>query len=300
VTLRVLQLRAGELAPYAAGLGALEQAIRYPVDDGKDHFTIDHGPTYEPFFRGLGDPYYFIALDGDVVVGSFCGVARRVAFGDRAIPAAYGCDLKVLPTYRGKEVATKILMHAAVEGFRPRSWKKWHFAYGVAMRGDRGDVTRSPKTRRNAVAWLRPFARVAIYFAPPTALAALDLTSEPQATAHDVLDLSAETPLPDTVSTAGRKDLRLASTGAPWPLVHLPRGPSAWGGSFGTYLKRAGGSLGDRDVLACFAVDERRTEHVAWLASQGVTSGAVATIYAIRRKLGFPRAAWAHIATSEI
>ena len=51
---------------------------------------------------------------------------------------------------------------------------------------------------------------------------------------------------------------------------------------------------------ACFALDERLADHVAWLAAQGITPGAVCTVYTFGLP-GAPKPApWVHLATSEI
>ena len=48
---------------------------------------------------------------------------------------------------------------------------------------------------------------------------------------------------PDFCSTAGSKDLRLVSSGQPWPLIHLPLGPAAWRPSWGAWLQRCATQL---------------------------------------------------------
>ena len=51
---------------------------------------------------------------------------------------------------------------------------------------------------------------------------------------------------------------------------------------------------------ACFAIDERLTDHVAWLAGVGVQPGATCTIYALRLPFAPRPVPWVHLATSEI
>jgi hypothetical protein len=107
---------------------------------------------------------------------------------------------------------------------------------------------------------------------------------------------------PGIVSTAGLKDLRLKSTGRPWPLMHLPYGPARWLPTWGAYLKTCGESLVSTHPtsIACFAIDLRLRTHIEWLASKGIDQGAACTVYALDLTLRAGRAAWLHLATSEI
>ncbi len=83
--------------------------------------------------------------------------------------------------------------------------------------------------------------------------------------------------------------------------MHLPYGPTRWKPSWGAYLRSCGEALASRPgVVACFAIDERLDAHISWLASKGVTPGATCTVYALDLTLRARRAAWLHLATSEI
>src|SRR5690242_12396834 len=101
MSVRFVELRAGELAAYRDGLRQLERDIEYPIADGADHFHIDHGARYEDFFLGLGkEPIFLLALDGDRVVGTFTGVVRDAVAGDRSVATLYGADFKLARGYR--------------------------------------------------------------------------------------------------------------------------------------------------------------------------------------------------------
>ena len=176
-------------------------------------------------------------------------------------------------------------------------FRQWRLAYFAAMRGDRGDVTRSMRWH-NPARLLRPAAELRVYFVEPTALQALDPAGAPATPSSKGLDLSPDAP--DRVSTRGRKDLRLASTGAPWPLVHLARGPAGWGASHGAYLKRCGAADWAPGELACFALDARLSREIEWLAAKGLHAGATCTIYALAWPGILRRARWFHLATSEV
>jgi hypothetical protein len=142
-----------------------------------------------------------------------------------------------------------------------------------------------------------------VYFAPPAALAALDVSGSPSLPSHAGVELGpAATPASGLCSTAGRKDLVLGSTRAPWPLIHLPLAPPAWGPGWGHYLRSCGEALIAQGAPgpACFSIDERLEDHVRWLAQQGVTAGATCTIYALSLGPRLRRASWVHLPTSEI
>lgn len=304
---RFLFLRADEIGPYVPDLRAIERATEYPIADGADAFTIDHGQDYSRFFTTLGhDARFVLAFDGDRVVGGVAGVARNVRMGDRMVPAVYGADWKVAPEARGKGFGRAMMTWGFGLIFRQPELLTWRFAYVAAMRGKKGDVMRATRgvhpARLSAKA-----ARLAVFFVAPGQLAALSVAGAPPSPEEDRgINLSfvvtGQVDEPGLVSTAGRKDLRLRSTGQPWPLVHLPLGPRHWRPTWGHYLRACGEALQARSPssTACFAVDERLVSHITWLESQGVTRGAACTVYALDLTLRARRAGWLHLATSEI
>jgi hypothetical protein len=301
--LRFTLVEAASLGPYAAALGALEASIRYPIADGADHFTIDHGADYHPFFSHLGQAFFVLALDGPRVVGTCVGVARDVAFDDRVAPSFYLCDLKVAPSHRGRRLVERMVLHVLARLPTDARLRRWKLAYGAAMRGDRGDVTRSARGI-HPMRLLQPAARLRLYFVAPAALAALDARDAPPPPRGPGADLSLRPLERDhgIESTAGRKDLRLDSTGAPWPLAHLTLGPRAWRPTWGSYLARAGAALVAAGAAgpACFGIDDRLADHIAWLARAGVEPGAVCTVYTLTLPPALPSPEWVHLATSEI
>jgi GNAT superfamily N-acetyltransferase len=291
------------IAPYVPELRRLEQSIRYPISDGAEHFFIDHGPEYHPFFSSLGNARFLLALRGDRVIGSIAGVLRPVSVSGRQLRALYLCDLKVAPDERGRGISRRLIRLGLGHVIRDRDLRQTRFFYGAAMRGASGDVMRSARG-------VHPFrmgslsARLQLYFAAPEALARLDLerAPPPPRTPGAVLGPSAHAEEPGLFSTAGSKDLRLVSSGQPWPLIHLPLGPEAWRPSWGAYLRRCGEALVSRGLAgsACFAIDERLPDHISWLSSQGITPGAVCTVYSLRLALLPAAPAWVHLPTSEI
>lgn len=307
MSIRFLFVPATETGPYVQGLRDIERGTEYPIADGADAFTIDHGAEYTPFFTGLGnDARFVLALEGDRVVGGAAGVARNVRIRGHMVPAVYGADWKLAPELRGQRVGRQMMHWAFGLIFKHRDLFTWRFGYVAAMRGQKGDVMRATRGVHPA-RLLGRLGKLAVYFAPPERLAALSLAEcPPPPDPDDGVDLSfvttGDVEDPGLVSTAGRKDLRLRSTGQPWPLVHLPYGPTRWRPTWGHYLKACGETLVARHPgsVACFAVDERMVSHMSWLAAQGVERGAVCSVYALDLTLRARRASWLHLATSEI
>jgi hypothetical protein len=304
VSVRLVHFAAHELGPYQEALRRLEADIRYPIADGADHFRIDHGPNYADFFIGLGEAHFLLALDGDEVVGTCAAVGRFAEAGENRVAALYGADLKIAPAHRGGALARRFLYRGFVDVFRPSTRRRWpwRIAYVAAMRGARGDVTRSARGFLNPMRLARAAARLSVYFAQPEALAALPHHNCPPGPSDEGLNLSPDAKhRPDgTISTRGTKDLCLESTGQAWPLVHLPLGPAAWRPTWGAYLAAGGRALAGSGATVCFAIDERLADHAAWLAAAGIQPGATCTVYALRLPFGPHPAPWVHLATSEI
>ena len=265
-----------ELAWFVPSLRRLEASITYPLD--RDAFRIDHGSDYHPFFSEMGEVRFILAVEGTEVLGTLALVLKKGAL--------YLADFKVREDQRGKGLSRKIAAEAFRRAFQGR---RWRFAFMAAMRGVKGDVTR---TGGLMMKLLRPAARLHVYFARPEELARVSEGLRPPGPG---LSLS-HAPPSLLVSTAGRKDLRLVSSGESWPLVHLACPPEAWGDSLGTYLRRCARVM-PPGTVGCFALDERLEDHVRWLEAAGIVPGATCTIHAFPR---VPRASWLHLATSEI
>lgn len=300
MSLELRHVRASDLGPWVSQLRELERDISYPIDDGRDRFVLSHGEAYHPFFSAMGDAHFALALAGGRVVGCVAAVRKPVRVrDDEEVAAAYVGDLKVAPDWRGRGVPARLLLFALGEWARAPRQLSWRFAFGAAMRGARGDVMRAAR----GLSPLRlggAFATLHVYFVEPARLAALSTTGAP-ASPTGGLDLS-PTASAEVVSTAGAKDFVLESTGRPWPLVHLPRGPARWGASHAAALQRGGERLLREGLAgpACFALDARLVHERRFLAQQGVEPGAVATVYAFSTTTRTRGAPWVHLATSEI
>ncbi len=295
---RLLHVPAADLGPFVDGLRALEGSITYPVGDGADHFRIDHGPDYHPFFSDMGEAHFLVGLDGDEVFASLAGVLRSATLGNRTIPTAYLADFKLARAYRGRGFGRQMATTCLRLLWQKPELRRWHLAYGAAMRGAEGDVTRTMRGLHPGRI-MRPLASLALYFQAPETLR--DLGDGPPSPDPEGLDLSGtDSDAPLFVSTKGRKDLRLESTGTHWPLMHLPTGPQHWKDGLGGLLARASTAL-PAGSTACFSVDQRLQDHIVWLHNAGVEVGATCTVYALGRPGLLPRQLpWVHLSTSEI
>ena len=291
-----------ELGPHVEGLRELEASIEYPIADGEEAFTIDHGPDYHPFFTRMGHAAFIIVRTGERVTGSLAGVWKPVDIDGYTANAFYLADYKLAPSLRGGRTALELFWWGFKESFVNPEISSFEYVYGAAMRGERGDVTSSfgPGHPGSLLEHALPLH---LYFAAPSDLAQLpdDAPAPPKAR---WLDLSpGETR--DIVSTAGCKDLRLTESSGVWPLHHLPRRPARPGGSYRDYLVDCGRRLASRgDAVACFALDPRLADWNAWLEGCGVTAGATCTVYGFEAtlcgRLNTGRADYVHLATSQI
>lgn len=328
---RLTMLDAEGLSRWEPALRRLESTIRYPLDDGKDAFFIDHGEAYPTFFSALGEARFLVAHEGSELLGIVVGVFRRAEIAGIDVEVLYGCDLKIAPAARGKGLSRRMFVGALTRAAREPELRRCRLAFAGAMRGARGDVTRTVRGTFHPGHLAKPLARLAIYFADPAALAALPDDGPPKPTSPGMdfsppprpAEIEAQ-PLralampsgPGLVSTAGRKHLVLASTNEPMPLVHLPLGPKHWPRTWGAYLRECGRALvasshaaaegpAAGPPRACFAIDDRLDDHVTWLRRHGMTSGAVCTVYGLVPPFGATaratsRSSWVHLATSEI
>ena len=300
MSLELRHVEAHALHPYVEDLRSLERDVSYPIDDGKDRFVLSHGDAYHPFFSSMGEAHFVLALEQGRVVGCIAAVRKPVRAPDGVVDGVYLGDLKVAKAWRGRGVPARMLFFALKVWARAPRRLSWRFAFGAAMRGERGDVMNAAKgvTPMKLGA---PFARLNVYFVEPAKLAALKVEGAPSTPTSAGLDLSPGVTV-DVVSTLGSKDFVLESTKQPWPLVHLPRGPAGWGRSHADSLRHAGQRLMAQAAKgpACFALDSRLVNEHDFLRRQGLEPGAVATVYAFSTTTRTRRAAWVHLATSEI
>ena len=297
--MKYLLLKANELGPFLPGLRALEDDIRYPLTkDSAETFVIRHGESYHSFFSDMGEPRFALAVKGNSVVGVVTVVLRQASANGRTVRAAYVCDLKVAPSHRGQNLARDLFVRGLWLARREPRLFRWRLAYGVAMRGQKGDVMRSVR-RLHPARLGGAMATLNIYFVPQARLAALDLEGAPAAPdASHVLDLSPEAGLAP-VSTHGKKDLLVGPAQVPMQLEHLGAGPKSWTTGLGAYLQSAARRAPEGSTL-CFALDQRFSSECVWLGDLGIHTDSRATVYAMTLPLARVRCDRVHIATSEI
>lgn len=208
-----IQRVAGErFSEFAPRIAALERGIRYPL--GADRFEIRHGQDYFAFFRRLGELEYFVALEGETIVGVLAAVLRTLPSACGTKPVWYLCDLKAFPgAQRG--VARELFAafdRMLAETDRPRD------TYAVSMNGAGGENRLARVMNR----W---------FSSPPTIAGKLELYSLPADEMRRVAPLL-ETHGPIRYrSLAGIKDIVLESTGQPMPLLHVQHGALRGDGS---------------------------------------------------------------------
>ena len=271
---------ANGLQPYVAGLRELEREISYPIAEGTDSFVIDHGVDYHPFFSEMGSKARFlVVLDKGEVVGSAVGVWKPSLILGKEYTGLYFADLKLLPQYRGSNISSNIFWYAIARWPFVKDYQGWAFAFFAAMHGDRGDVKRSFSSFHLGQ-MTRPVAKLRVFFVSPLSLLQLGVGPEMPNSYQGILLSSPQLPL--VKWNDGKKDFRLRSTGEPWKLAHV-QVFSSERQRLGACLQEAGRQIQDisSDTLACFAIDERLSEPISWLAENKIVSDTLCTVYSI-------------------
>lgn len=258
---RIEQLEPSAIAARQEQLARFEREFSYPL--GNDRFAIDHGADYLAFFRDLGEPKTFVATVAGAVAGVLVAVRRRLP-----APVWYLCDLKVAPAFGALGLGRALL-----QAFARAHLDRGSRAFGISM---------DPAVGENRMVRLaRRCPSFPVAEGPRLAVFSLDFATwrrvEPVLT-RALGPLACYDP-------RGRKDIVLASSGLPMPLLHLQHGPLAR-----AHLTppRAGAThmlcLPHQDAL------------VAELAAAGVAAGATASVLHV----GMGDFAWRHVLTSDI
>ncbi len=242
-------------------LAGFERRFEYPL--GRDHFHIDHGSDYLAFFRALGEPFPFVAESAQGIVGVLIAVKKRTARG----PVWYLCDLKVSPlSERG--LGQRLLA----------SWARAHLepnaaAFGVSMNAADGSNRMARVARRCPAAGVVATTEVVLFSFDHATWLRVASTVERELGAVAFFD------------PRGTKDIVLASTGQPLPLLHAQHGPFA--------RPRVGPARKDHTHMLCLP---RTDSLVGTLAERGATPNASATV--LHRAM--PQFDWRHLLTSDI
>lgn len=187
-----------EVSARHAEFAAFERAFTYPL--GADRFHIDHGADYLAFFRALGSPEVFVAEDDGGIAGVLVAVRRRLLGRD----AWYLCDLKA---HRGARALLRSFAEARIDADTA--------AYGVSMNANDGSNRLAAAARRCAAAAPLRIEHIAFF--------TFDHTTWQRS---EALLTAAVGPI-GFLDNHGRKDIVLASTGRPMPLLHAQHGPLA-------------------------------------------------------------------------
>jgi hypothetical protein len=190
-----------EFQTYRDRVAELEAKAEYPLGP-HEKFKINHGADYFAFFKRLGELHYFVASDGDKVVGVGAGVLRTV----EGKQVWYLCDLKVVPEYRGRYIPMHMFKKAAWLAYKST------IGYAISMNPAEGE-NRIVKMFRNH-SWIpvSPVQQLALF--------SLD-RSEMQAYRQQIEE--ARGPL-HFLSMKGKKDLILQSNKQAMPLLHVQFG----------------------------------------------------------------------------
>lgn len=190
----------------AAALRALERGVSYPL--GNDSFEIDHGADPFAFVDRLGEAHSFVLRREEVVVGTATAVLRRIPVADELTQAWYLCDYKIAACARGG-IGARLLLGALADHARalcPRG-------YAVSM--DPSDSS------NRLVALARRFFGREAQLGPTLAF----VTFDSDAWRRSYARLTRELGQVALLSLRGVKDIVLASTGQPMPLLHVQHGP---------------------------------------------------------------------------
>lgn len=193
-----------EFFAYKSRVAELEGKASYPLGPN-ERFKIDHGDDYFAFFRRMGELHYFVALDGERVVGVGAGILRDIPFTEGAAPQKswYLCDLKVDPEYRGTFIPMQMFKSAAWNAF------KCTRGYAISMN--------PPSGQNRIVKMFNDHGWIPI--SPPKQLGIFSFDKQ-QVEAHRSIIEHHRGPM-SYLSLKGKKDLILESTKAPLPLLHV-------------------------------------------------------------------------------
>ncbi len=260
--MRVFRVDA-EREAWRGPVAALEASSLYPL--GNDHFRIDHGRDYFAFFDRLGELAYYVAAEDGEVLAVGCGVIRELPAVGRAW---YVGDLKVRPDRRGERIPLRMLGSAF-----PPEYPRCPRGFGISMNPPQGE--------NRVLRIFRRFPLIPIEHA--TTLSFFSLSCGEVQRVAPVLRRHRG---PVTyISLRGVKDLVMASTGAPLPLLHVQHGPLADRG----HEEPIDGAV----HMLCAPVDDPLSRE---LLALGLPATATATVIAHRMEAYD----WRQVLTSEI
>ena len=277
----------------------MESDISYPLDGGRESFSIEHGDRYYKFFSDMGRCYFIIVLLNSKIHGTISGVIKRVSIANKSINALYVADLKVHPKSRGYGLPSKMIIKGLRSYLTNSKYRDWSLLFFVGMHGYSGDISKSFKGYHLGLL-ASPISKQRIYIVSPSKLSFINGVA-PTTDFNDILELS-----PDKISkitvNSGKKDLRRSSDGSKILLAHVH--PSV-GKNFISDLICLSSTVSDKyhghDV--CFSIDNRHKDMINYLSMNGITTDTFSSIFVFRWPIFGPslkNIEYVSISTSEI
>jgi hypothetical protein len=206
-------LTPAERQQWQSNIVALEHTARYPL--GSDFFQIDHGVDYFAFFDRLGSVDYYVGIENQQVIAVGAAILRQVPAqpAGNLQPTWYLCDLKVHPEFQGRRASVRLLRYGIMRGMQ-----RCDRGYLISMNPGDG-------TPNRLVQMLLRWPVVPLQLAGILQIYSLDATQmrelEPLLRQHrGAIGYR---------SLLGVKDLRLQSSGAVLPLLHMQWGEALVG-----------------------------------------------------------------------
>lgn len=263
---------AKELISDQKQLENLEKSIKYPIENGKDFFTISHGKHYTRFFERIGNPLFLIVKQNRELAGIMVAVWKAIKLNHEEITVLYFADTKINKKYRGKSFFSKMLLFALYNYIINTNYRQWKFIFFAGMVGTKGDVTRSFK-RFNLGKLSKPISTLQIFFLDSQQLINVQFNSLPNFSSETV-DFSPNNK--GLSNTKGIKDLVTESTGLFWNLYHFNIDITQ---PLSNQFSRIQKEIINTDKILCFGVDSKQIEILDWFEQNNIKTDTLCNLY---------------------
>ena len=258
-----------KIEKYLDELQSLEKNIEYPLEDGQGNFIIRHGKEYSPFFTQQGYKTRFVAMKiNSQLIGTAAGMWKKISLFDKNYNGLYIADLKIMPEHRKNNILKNLLWHLLSRWAVIKDYRGWDFCYFCAMLKNGEGVNKSFKGF-NPAKLATQSALINIYMVEPNILSALSAKSIPKINPEKSINLS---PMRNELVlwNDGKKDIISSSKQSIFRFGHLH--PTIFTNKNYSNLKKTISIIKAKNGIACFAIDERRTDLINWLQSNGITT----------------------------
>jgi hypothetical protein len=255
---------------YVSQFREIEKYIEYPLEDGENTFTIDHGLDYHTFFSQQGHKSRFIAIkNNDRVIGTLAVVWKTIQIIDKNYTAIYFSDLKLDFKYRKKRIIHKLFWYLLKNWPLKKDFRGWDFAYYCAMLRDGGSVEKSFSIL-NPARLASGTAMFNIYMVDPEKIRLLNWEEKSVNKVESFINLSSQRN-EFVFWNDGKKDIISKATKTVMPLGHLH--PQFFINKYSIAHKNAINEISNKDnALACFAIDNRDKQKIEWLKSNDIST----------------------------